>query len=258
MARKISGGISGEPNVSQLQVVPQATIVAASDQDITISPQGNGRLLITANAQLQAQTDLRFADADSSNWVAFQGPATIGSNITWTLPASDGTNLQTLTTNGSGTLTWQTTSVSLTDNNIDSATHFVTLTTATTDTTITAVRRSSAGLTFQPSTGTLTVTAISVGTLTETSSIVYKENINPIENALEKILQLSGFTYDRKDGSRYNEPGLIAEEVEKIIPNVITYKDGRVEGITYTKIIAYLVESIKSLNNEIKEIKGVN
>jgi hypothetical protein len=39
---------------------------------------------------------------------------------------------------------------------------------------------------------------------------------------------------------------------------VITYKDGRVEGITYTKIIAYLVESIKSLNNEIKEIKGVN
>ena len=254
MARKISGGISGEPNVSQIQVAPVATIVAASDQDITISPQGTGRLLITADAQLQAQADLRFADADSSNWVAFQGPATIGSNVTWTLPASDGTNLQTLTTNGSGGLTWQTTSVSLTDNNVDSATHFVTLTTATTDTTITAVRRSSAGLTFQPSTGTLTVTAISVGTLTETSSIVYKENINPIENALEKILQLSGFIYDRKDGSRYNEPGLIAEEVEKILPNVITYKDGKVEGITYTKIIAYLVEAIKTLD---KEIKGV-
>jgi hypothetical protein len=69
---------------------------------------------------------------------------------------------------------------------------------------------------------------------------------------------LSGVIYDRKDGSRNQEPGFIAEDVEKIIPNVITYKDGKAEGITYTKIIAYLVESIKSLNNEIKEIKGVN
>ena len=255
MARKISGGISGEPNVSQIQVAPVATLVAADDQDITISPQGTGRLLITANAQMQAQADLRFADADSSNWVAFQAPGTISSNVTWTLPSTDGSVAgQALVTNASGTLSWATNSVTLTDNLVDSATHFVTLTTATTDTTITSVRRSSTKLTFQPSTGKLSVTEVSAGTLTETSSIVYKENINPIENALEKILQLSGFTYDRKDGSRYNEPGLIAEEVEKVIPNVITYKDGRVEGITYTKIIAYLIEAIKTLD---KEIKGV-
>lgn len=60
------------------------------------------------NVTLPAQADMRFADSDSSNWVAFQGAATIASNITWTLPNADGTNGQVLQTNGTGTLSWAT------------------------------------------------------------------------------------------------------------------------------------------------------
>jgi hypothetical protein len=59
-----------------------------------------------SNLQIGAQGDLRFADSDSSNWVAFQAPATVASNVTWTLPSTDGTNGYALTTNGSGTLSW--------------------------------------------------------------------------------------------------------------------------------------------------------
>ena len=55
---------------------------------------------------IYGQGDLRLADSDSSNWVAFQAPATVSSNVTWTLPATDGANGQALKTNGSGTLTW--------------------------------------------------------------------------------------------------------------------------------------------------------
>lgn len=62
------------------------------------------------NVTLPAQADLRFADADSSNWVAFQAPATISSNVTWTLPSTDGTSGQFLSTNGTGTLSWATAS----------------------------------------------------------------------------------------------------------------------------------------------------
>ena len=61
---------------------------------------------ISENLTLNAQGDLRFADSDSSNWVAFQAPATVSSNVTWTLPATDGTSGQALTTDGSGTLSW--------------------------------------------------------------------------------------------------------------------------------------------------------
>lgn len=57
---------------------------------------------------LNGQGDVRFADSDSSNWVAFQGASTIASNVTWTLPATDGTNGQVMQTNGSGTLSWTT------------------------------------------------------------------------------------------------------------------------------------------------------
>jgi hypothetical protein len=60
------------------------------------------------NVTLNAQSDLRFADADSSNWVAFQAPATVAANVTWTLPATDGTANQVLSTNGSGVLSFAT------------------------------------------------------------------------------------------------------------------------------------------------------
>ena len=61
---------------------------------------------VTTALTLNAQADLRFADSDSSNWVAFQAPATISSNVTWTLPSEDGSNTQVLTTDGSGNLSW--------------------------------------------------------------------------------------------------------------------------------------------------------
>jgi hypothetical protein len=59
-----------------------------------------------SNLTLNAQGDLRFADSDSSNWVAFQAPATVASNVTWTLPDADGTDGQVIKTNGTGTLSW--------------------------------------------------------------------------------------------------------------------------------------------------------
>ena len=95
------------------------------------------------------------------------------------------------------------------------------------------------------------------GTINELSSIAYKQNINPITNALETISQLSGVIYDRKDGSTINEPGLIAEEVAKVLPNIIGFKeDGSPEAIKYTKIIAYLIEAVKDLKDEIRNLKG--
>ena len=63
---------------------------------------------VFTDVTLNAQGDVRFADSDSSNYVAFQGASTIASNVTWTLPSADGTNGQVLQTNGSGTLSFTT------------------------------------------------------------------------------------------------------------------------------------------------------
>lgn len=63
-----------------------------------------------SNLQVGSQGDVRFGDSDNSNWVAFQGPATVPTNVTWTLPNADGTSGQFLATNGSGALSWSTVS----------------------------------------------------------------------------------------------------------------------------------------------------
>jgi hypothetical protein len=65
--------------------------------------------------QLGAATPLRFADSDSSNYVSFQAPATITSNVAWTLPATDGTSNQALVTNGSAVLSWASVSSTVAD-----------------------------------------------------------------------------------------------------------------------------------------------
>jgi hypothetical protein len=164
MGRKHTAGTAGGSGVGGFNI-DNTTLTAADDLDITIDPAGTGIFKVAGDAQIQAQGDLRFADSDSSNWVAFQAPATIASNITWTLPATDGSSGQLFSTNGSGTISWATAGVNLVDNTSDAATHFVTLTTATTDGSITGIRRSSSKLTFQPSTGTLSITELRVAGL---------------------------------------------------------------------------------------------
>ena len=72
------------------------------------SSSGTERLIMDANGlTLQAQNDLRFADADSSHYVGFQAPATISSSLTWTLPAEDAAvSGYALVSNASGVLSW--------------------------------------------------------------------------------------------------------------------------------------------------------
>jgi hypothetical protein len=63
------------------------------------------------NTQLNNAASMRFSNA-TTNYVAFKAPAVIGSNVTWTLPATDGSSGNVLSTNGSGVLSWVSTSPS--------------------------------------------------------------------------------------------------------------------------------------------------
>ena len=187
----------------------------------------------------------------SSGTVKFQAAATAGS-VTYTLPSADASSSgYALVSNGSGTLSWAAAGATLSD---DSATTtlYPTMSTSTTGS-LTTAKISSSKFTFNAATGTLTVTA-----LTESSSIALKQNIVPIDDALGSILKLVGVTYDRKDGTSTNEAGLIAEHVNKVLPNLVTKDEkGNPTGIHYTKLSAYLIESVKALKDEIDQLKGV-
>lgn len=250
MGRRVTNGTVGSAGLGNF-TVSGTTLVGPSNSDITLDPVGTGVLKVAGDTQLNAQGDLRFSDADSSNWVAFQAPATVATNVTWTLPATDGTAGQALTTNASGTLSWATNTVTISDETTN-ATRYLTFA-ASTSGTASTVYISSAKFTVNPSTGVLTTVSI-----TESSSIALKENVSPIENALDSIMQLVGVTYDRRDGSKQDEAGLIAEDVNKILPNLVTKdQDGNPDAIHYTKLTAYLIEAVKSLKAEINGLKGI-
>jgi len=97
---------------------------------------------------------------------------------------------------------------------------------------------------------------VTASNFVETSTITVKENVNPIVDALNSIMQLTGVIYDRKDKSSINEPGLIAEEVNKVLPNLVTKDtEGNPYGIHYTKLVAYLIEAVKDQQQQIEELK---
>jgi hypothetical protein len=74
-----------------------------------VSPNfGSQDVVTTGNVTVNGQGDVRFGDSDSSNYVGFQAPAVVAADLTWTLPAADGTNGQVLKTDGSGALGWVT------------------------------------------------------------------------------------------------------------------------------------------------------
>ena len=72
---------------------------APSDGSVTPSK-------ISANGDFAFPADIRLKDSDGSHYVGLQAPATVGSNVVWTLPAADGTANYVLKTDGSGNLGW--------------------------------------------------------------------------------------------------------------------------------------------------------
>jgi len=96
------------------------------------------------------------------------------------------------------------------------------------------------------------------GTLTTaTSDIRLKENIEPLNNSLEKLLQLTGVTFNwiGQEGKRI---GFIAQDVEKVIPELVFTNENtedKIKGIHMDNITSVLVESIKEQQQQIESLK---
>ena len=97
----------------------------------------------------------------------------------------------------------------------------------------------------------------------EISDIRYKKNIEPIQNALAKIMALNGVTFDWNNEKYPNEHfkkgkdlGLIAQEVEKVLPEAVLTDSQGYKAIEYGNLSALLVEGMKQQQKEIEELKA--
>ena len=94
------------------------------------------------------------------------------------------------------------------------------------------------------------------------SDIRFKENITPIENALDKISKISGNTYDWKaenkieHGYEGNDVGVIAQEIEAVLPQLVQTRENGFKAVKYDKLVALLIQGIKEQQLQIEELKA--
>ena len=82
-----------------------------------------------------------------------------------------------------------------------------------------------------------------------------KDNIETLEDGLDKVEQLRGVTYTRDDRE---EIGVIAQEVEKILPEIVLTADDEMgtKSVDYSRITAVLIEAVKELSARVKELEN--
>jgi hypothetical protein len=87
----------------------------------------------------------------------------------------------------------------------------------------------------------------------------YKTNITPIESALDKVNQMRGVSFDWTAGRSGREFGVIAQEIEKIAPEVVSEKEllngETMKTVSYTSLVPFLIESIKELTARVEELE---
>jgi hypothetical protein len=148
---------------------------------------------------------------------------------------------------------------------------------------------STSGLFFNPSTRTVTsnnvniVVSLGVGTAPSgttgqiratnditayfSSDIRLKTNIIQIKNALEKINSIRGVEFDWTDDYlqnhggedgyfvRKHDVGVIAQEIEKVLPEVVGERDDGIKAVKYDRVVSLLIEAVKELSAEIEILK---
>jgi hypothetical protein len=90
-----------------------------------------------------------------------------------------------------------------------------------------------------------------------------KTNLQPIDNALTKVSMLNGVTFDWNATARESKPnrtrreaGVIAQQVEKVLPEVIETRLDGYKAVDYEKLVPLLIEAIKELSDKVDRLEN--
>ena len=85
-----------------------------------------------------------------------------------------------------------------------------------------------------------------------------KDNITPLSDAINKINQIGGYEFDWNSDSSHSghDVGVIAQEIEKVLPEVVTTRDNGYMAVRYEKIVALLIQAVKEQQLQIDELKS--
>ena len=123
-----------------------------------------------------------------------------------------------------------------------------------------------ANMTFDGSTLVISGAITATGDITafQSSDKTLKENISSIENAVDKVSKINGVYYNwtfeaqekHKHFGKEKEVGVIAQDVEEVLPEIVQTRDDGTKAVKYERLCALLIESVKELKKEIEELKS--
>ena len=98
-------------------------------------------------------------------------------------------------------------------------------------------------------------TIYATSNITANSDLTLKKNLKLIDNPIDKLMQLNGYAYQWKSNDNH-QYGVIAQEVEKILPYAVSTGNDGIKGVSYNQIIPVLIEAIKTQQAEINTLKS--
>ena len=232
-------GQSAEPNIRFLAAnssvnAQTITMTATTANDGTLMFSGSsGNLFSISSAAPPGGNVLTIGGATTITGNLFINNT--GNGITF----SDGTKQTTAASGG----------LAVTDDTTTNASRYVLFTDQTSGT-MSSEFVSSTKMYFNPSTGKLNATSFN-----SLSDVFSKENIKTLDNAISKILMMRGVSFTWK-GTEDKSIGLIAQEVEQIIPEVVSTSEDGIKSVSYDSIIGLLIEGIKEQQQTIEQMKN--
>jgi hypothetical protein len=163
-----------------------------------------------------------------------------------TLGGDEGTAGQAIISQGAGQPpTFGAAGATITDETASSSDFYPALSDATSGN-YTDAYVSSTKLFFQPSTGTLNATEFN-----SLSDAAVKTNVNEITSGLDVVNAISGVEFDWKDNGNHSA-GVIAQELERVLPHLVSTSDQGMKSVNYAGLTAYLLSAVKELSSKIR------
>lgn len=242
---KISGDISGNAATATKLATARNINGVAFDGSAAISVNTNNSITFNnAGSGATSGTSFNGGTAYTISYNTIGAPSTTGTNAsgTWAISITGSANSASTATTATNA-----NNIAITDDNTSSATHYLYMGTGTSGNNTTKV--SSTQITFQPSTGDLTT----AGNVTAYSDKRLKTDLKQIDNALDKLINLTGYTFTRTDTGQ-KQTGLLAQDVKAQLPEAVI--EGQYMAVAYGNLAGLIVEAIKELKSEVDVLKS--
>ena len=272
-----------------LQAIKDGAVSLRHNNVVRLETTSTG-IDVTGDLILENQSDLKFleATANGTNYVGFQAPANVASNVLWTLPATDAAvSGYALISDASGNLSWGQAGGGISNvvedsspqlgGSLDIQNHNITGTgninttgqigrdsndyiAFTDDTQLDVYINGNNEFRFEADGDFHADGDVIAESTTIASDEKLKENINLINNPIQKIKQIRGVTFDwKRDGKK--SAGVIAQDIEKILPEAVKEVQGLKDDesyktVNYNSLISILVESVKELSARVEELEA--